>query len=295
MNKSNHNIIIAILIFLNIFTLFKINSLENYIDRSLQDKDYAIRSLQNDISSIYSNVDSRLEKQASILDTYNINFGDELNSDKLTVPVDVTIIPKEFKDNLTAALEFNGKTVPMKNDGITFAATVDIYIFDSFDLVIVLEQDGIKRTETLESYGDIQYKYLLGVKSGLNGNESYQSGKYKFDGEIKLIIDGPSSNFSKKLSIIKDLNGAVIEEEQIEDVYKEIDIEVNDEVEMFAGDKYTVYALVQDKYGLSYKYIITTYEIDKDGKSVNSYPEWTNGSILEIKDKSGKLVFKSDY
>ena len=48
-------------------------------------------------------------------------------------------------------------------------------------------------------------------------------------------------------------------------------------------------------YGINYKYIILAYEIDGNGKPVSSRPEWTNGSITEISDKDGNVLFAPEY
>jgi hypothetical protein len=53
--------------------------------------------------------------------------------------------------------------------------------------------------------------------------------------------------------------------------------------------------LVQDKYGLIYKYVVLSDKIDSNGKLVNVKPEWTNGSVIEITDKNGNILYKPDY
>lgn len=66
---------------------------------------------------------------------------------------------------------------------------------------------------------------------------------------------------------------------------------VKGEVELFANDKIELYIYLVDKYGLNYKYIVLSDEIDSDGKLKNMRPEWTTGSLVEIKDKNGKILF----
>lgn len=295
MIKNNQNFVIVLLIFLNFFTLFKLNSLENSMDRSLQENNNTISNLENEINNIYANVDKMLEKQLSILDTYNVEFAGEMDSDKLTVPVAVSITPKEYSDGLTATLQINNENIAMENEGISFSAYADLKVFEDSQIKVILEQDGIKKTETLEEFNDLQNKYLLDIQGGFNGNSSYRSCKFMYDGEINLFIIGSQEDNIEKVSVIKDINGSIIGEQKIEDLSGDILIDIDDEVELGASDKFTMYVHVQDKYGLNYKYIIMTYEIDSKGEDVNKYPEWSNGSIVEISDKNGKVLYTPEY
>jgi len=295
MIKNNQNFVIVLLIFLNFFTLFKLNSLENSMDRSLQENNNTISNLRNEIYNIYSNVDKKLEKQMSILDTYNVEFAEEMDSDKLTVPVAVSITPKEYSDGLIASLQINNENIAMKNDGISFSTYADLKVFENSQIKVILEQDGIKKTETLEEFYDLQNKYLLNIQGGFNGYSSYRSGKFIYDGEINLFIIGSHEDNIEKVSVIKDINGSIIGEQEIEDLSGNVLIDINDEVELGASDKFTMYVHVQDKYGLNYKYIIVTCEIDSKGEDVNNYSEWSNGSIVEISDKNGKVLYAPEY
>ena len=70
---------------------------------------------------------------------------------------------------------------------------------------------------------------------------------------------------------------------------------VKKEVELSANDKIELYVNLHDKYGLNYKYIVLADKIDSDGKLILSRPEWTNGSMVEIRDKNGKVLLENKY
>ena len=55
-----------------------------------------------------------------------------------------------------------------------------------------------------------------------------------------------------------------------------------------------VYANIQDKYGINYKYIVLRDEVDANGEPVFRRPEWSSGSILEI-TRNGKAFNVPDY
>ncbi|MDD4089337.1 MAG: hypothetical protein PHP29_06575, partial [Tissierellia bacterium] len=57
MKKENFNFIIAALILLNIYTIFKLNSMERTLDYNVQYLDREQRNLSREIDDIYFNVD----------------------------------------------------------------------------------------------------------------------------------------------------------------------------------------------------------------------------------------------
>ncbi|MFA9422603.1 MAG: hypothetical protein ACERLG_03435 [Sedimentibacter sp.] len=295
MKKNNLHFIVAGLIFLNLFTLFKLYNLENTMESRFQQNEMAHNNLQGEISNICINVDAKLKKQASILDNYNITFGDELNADDLTIPVTLSITPKIYSDGLTAYMLINNLKIPMQKNGTTFSAETQSSIFDNLQLKVILKQDGIEKTESIEEYSDLQYKFLLDLFGGFSGDYKYSSGKFQYKGEINLKFSGPQNNSPEKISIVKEMNGTIIDEQPVDISNDMTIIPVDGEVKMAANDRLIFYVNVQDKYGLNYKYIVLAYEIDSNGKSVKGTPEWTNGSIMEISDRSGNILYMPKY
>lgn len=295
MKKNYLYIIIAALILFNIYTLNKVSN----IDRNIQQIFNQQNNLSNEINNIYSNVDEKLKKQASMFDSYDVTFGDELNADNLTVPVKISVTPKENSENLTAELLINNERHSMIKNKTTFNTQVNAYVFDPFKIMIVLNDNGTEKIETIDEYNDLQYKYLLDLYGHFAGNTKYSSGKYQYDGDIIIDFSGPTYENPKKISILKYVNGDLIDEQELDINGNKSKFDshrmhsVKDEVELSANDKIEIYISVQDKYGLNYKYIVLADKIDSDGKLVRMRPEWTNGSMVEIKDKNGKVLLEN--
>jgi hypothetical protein len=293
MKKNKLYYIIGTLVLLNLFTLFKLNSLENYVDNYLQQNNFAANNLRNEINNIYSNVDAKLKKQASIFDSHNLTFGN-LNSSNFTIPITLSVIPKEYSKGLTASLLLNDRSFPMKNEETSFVVTADAFIFDDFKLRVVLEQNGVKRIETIEGYYDLKNKYLLGINGGFSGESSYSnsSNQYYYNGKINLHVNSPQSNRAVKLSIVNDVNGSIIDEQKA-DPSNNMTVDVKKSIKLEAGDKLTVYAVIQDSYGLSYKCIIDVFEVDVNANSPNKHLEWEMRRLVEISDKNGKILYSA--
>lgn len=293
MKKNYLYIAIVALILFNVYTINKVNNIGNLVDRNMQQIQSDQTNIRNEISNIYSNVDEKLKKQASVLDSYDVVFGDELNTENLTVPVNISVTPKENTGNLTAELLINNERYSMNKNETTFTSQINTYVFDSFKMMIVLNDNGTEKIETIVEYDDLQYKYLLSLYGHFAGNTQYSSGKYQYDGDIIIDFSGPEVNNPEKISISKYINGTFIDEQEVDmrgsDRGMHSIHSVKGEAELSANDKIEICISVEDKYGLSYKYIVLADEIDSEGELVTMRPEWTNGS-LEIKDKNGKVL-----
>ena len=290
MKKKALYFIVTALLLLNLVTFSKLNSLENNINNRFQQSDFAANSLRNEINSIYSNVETKLKKQGSILDKYNVAFG-ELNPSNFTIPVTLSITPKVYSKGLTASLQLNNNSVLMKNDGTSFVATVESSVFDDFQLKVILEENEVKKIETIEEYYDLRNKYLPVITGGFSGESSYSSNEYHYNGKIDLQIGSPHPISVGKVSIVNDVNGVIVSERKI-DPSNSISVDVKEDIKLSPGNKLTVYAMVQDSYGLNYKYIIDVYDMGSNKAPFDNFKgEMRMQRLTEITDKNGKLLY----
>lgn len=301
--KRNFEIIIVALVLLNIFTILKLNSMQNSFDNKYNHLINAVEGTNSIVSGITSNVNAILEKQGSILDSYEITFGDKLNED-LTVPVKISVTPKEYSEGLNASLVINEESILMQKSGASFISTVNLNIFEIFQPKVILEQNGVQKIESIdEYYGDIQQKYLLQINGEYSGSESYSNGKYSLDGNIDLHIYSQQNSIPEKISIIYDVNGKIVKEQQVEVsemnnvdfVTNFINIDLNEIIDLKVNESLTVYAIIKDNYKLTYKYISKVIEIDSNGNTVHKVPEYTTGSVIEITDKDGNVLYVPKY
>lgn len=291
MKKKALYFTIAALLLLNMFTLYKLNSMENSINNLFQQSDIVTNSLKNDINNIYSRVEANLKKQGSILDNHAVTFG-EFNPSNLTIPVTVSITPKEYSKGLIASLQINDKNVLMKNEGTSFVVTVNANIFDDFQLKVDLNKNGVEKIETIEEYDDLKSKYLLAISGGFNGGSTYGSNQYQYSGKIVFTFVSSQSNSVEKISIVNDVNGFIISKREIEPS-NNVSVDFNDKIKLSNGEKLRTYAMVQDKYGLNYKYFVSVFAIDSNGKPINDNSTLEMRGLAEISDRNGKILYSS--
>lgn len=303
MKKKILYLIIILLALSNLFNSIRLNNLENIINNNMQ-QGYRIEdNLRGEINNIYSNVDEKLKKQASIIDSYDVKFGSKLNTDDLTIPITVTMTPKEYSEGLTSSLQLNDEIIEMKRNGTTFSITTNTSIFDDLKLKAILNENGVKKTETIEEEYDLKGKYILEmIDCRFVGSISQSSGNYIYDGNINIHFNRFEEDNPKSLTIIKVINYNVIEEQQIDlskvklSYERPVEIPIKNTLDLGDGDKFVVYANVVDKYDLTYKYIIINSEFNDNGDSVSSasYNRGIN-RLIEIRDKNGKVIYEPKY
>jgi hypothetical protein len=291
MKKNAIYFVIGALVLSNLYTLSKLDRLKKDTENLYLQNQNTYENLRRNIDNIYANVDERLKKQMSILDSHEVKFGEFSPSD-LTVPVTVTITPKDYSEGLTASVELKNKSFPMKKEGTTFAATIDYNIFEELKIKVALEDKEVKKIETIEEFHDLRNKYLLDINANFNGETSYHSNLYSVNGKINFSFNfAGENNKAEKISIVKEVNGNILDEKKVEDSnYKEVDFKEN--IKLTVGDKLCVYANIEDSYGFRYKYAIMTLEPDSEGGPSEKLGEMSR--VIEIRDKTGKILFKAE-
>lgn len=295
MKKNRIYFIIIGLIILNCYSLVKLERLETNLDNIIHQVDYTENNLRNEINTIYSNVDEKLKKQGSILDSHQLTLG-KLNEDDVTVPITLRITPKEASQNLGASLEFNDKIITMKKEGTSFSVTFDAYVLDKPEMKVVLENNGVQKIETFEEHIDLRNKYFLEISGGIEGSSSYGSDTFQHRGTISLYFSYTEYNSPKKITVIKEVNENIISQNTEEASYHN-SIPLNEKYKLSKGDKLDIYAIVEDQYGFNYKYKLLNYEVDSNGNPIPGNHEFPEKRVVEIRDKSGKIIYepKNDF
>ncbi len=290
MKKRTLYLIIGILVFMNILILNKLNQLNNRIG-NLQ---HTHMDIINRIDGIYSNIHSMLKKEASIIDSYNIELGN-LNTDDYTVPIKVTISPKEYTDDLTASLHINDDSTEMNKNGTTFSATANAYIFDDeVQVSIGLKHGDIIKSETIEKLYNLKSKYILGIYGHFDGESTSRPTGYSYKGNIEFDFEDSKGNSPVEISIVEELNGNIVREEPVKVSNNlSVSIPVDREIKLKQKDKFLAYANVKDRYGLIYKYIIMSLYVEdtENGVPIIDRYQDING-IVQISDKNGNILWK---
>ncbi|MDF2590203.1 MAG: hypothetical protein K0S41_4044 [Anaerocolumna sp.] len=294
MNKNKLYIIIIALVILNLYTLAKIKYLENTVNNHYQQYINSQSMFNQNINNIYNNVDEKLKKQASILDSYNVTFG-TFDSEKLMVPIEVSITPKEFSDGLEAFIAIGDEIIPLTRKNTNYTGTFKMNVFHDFNMKAILDYSGTKKTETIEEYFSLREKFLLGISGGFGGTSSYSSNTITFDGDINFDFNTVSDNAVTSITIIQELNGNIIKQETIDAAeikHDHIVIKEKDRIMVSVKDKFLIYALITDKYGLTYRFNVETFQyLISNGTETQMENRVDLGLVSEIRDKNGNILY----
>ena len=129
MKKQTTYILVAALIVLQLYSITRINSLQSRVENLNNNVHSVENRLDNQISSIYQNVDQQLEAQASLILNSSTKVG-KLNIATLTVPVTFTIEPKVITETMSVFLDFNGELVRLEKLELQYSTTKNLKISD---------------------------------------------------------------------------------------------------------------------------------------------------------------------
>ena len=202
MKKNTQYIIIAVLIILQVISCLQINSMRTRMDQLTNDIS-AVRSNVNNVisglDSLYSNIDEKLEEQASPIEDVEIEIG-LINKENLTVPITYTVIPKEVSDNTSISLVFDKETKTMQRSGSSFNLTVPADIFGEglYPYLVISENDiaKIEKDDSL-SIDNIKDKVYPHLSIHLMGLGHLNGKSYVRTGTIESDMKPPE--FSKEI------------------------------------------------------------------------------------------------
>ena len=127
-------------------------------------------NLNSTISSIYNNVDEKLEQQASLITFFDFQYG-ELDSENLKVPVSVKIIPKTATASTKLTLDFGSRTVDMKKgENMEYTADFksDLFLGESDETVkLIISEGNTTKSEELDWYISSLHNHFLPNLHGL--------------------------------------------------------------------------------------------------------------------------------
>lgn len=295
MKKNSIVIPVILLLILQAISLFRISRLESQISELTGQ----VAGIANNSSSlagnIYSNVESLLKRQASIIDSYDFTFG-EVDKNSFEVPVTFTVTPKVSSQNTVAKLVLSGEDFIMERSGTTYSATGSISIFDELKASVIFSESGADSTEKLGEFGMLMEKFIPSFSVRFDGSSGYRknndeaSGTYERKGTIALELYNFGSAAIIEAALIAEVDGVVVSEDDFSDSKA---LQVDRKYELKAGQTLVMYVKAVDSLGLTH--IIRTNEISigADGnQSGEEIWDWDNNKTLL--DKDGKVVFTYD-
>ncbi len=275
MNETKKNtglkIVVAILAIALVACFIWVNTLNNEINRLSKAMYSQHQQFMNQIESIYTNVDQKLQEEASLLSGVSAEYG-ELNLENHTIDVTVKLVPKLVSDDMKISVSINGRSVDLTKTGSAFTGTIPVDVYNIGELMLMSIETG---ADTQTQYlSEIQVEYLWEERipslyhCDISGSGKLGEGKYTLTGMLDIncsaVEQTPNVRF-EKFVLVTELNGKEINREDISQdvlnfqnyphgVYFRDDYTM--ECEAVEGDELCIYLEATDSLGYLHRRLI---------------------------------------
>jgi hypothetical protein len=318
--------LVAVLLILQFVSLARIGSLQDDLRNTRNELTNMTSQQSSQINSIYSRIDDRLKKQASIISSYDYEFG-AVNTANLTLPLTFQVTPREIKEDTSLALYVSGESVAMSRSGTNFTATLPANIFSTLEARVVIEDGGVTRTEDLPVQENLRYRALPTVYARFeNINASYSrnpdglSGEYKISGRIGADVKpAMNGNTIEQARVVIDRDGEIIAEKLIGNgngiwsphespLFTEspeakpvpikggtIFIDIDEKFTLSARQALTFTVVAVDSLGLSHRVIAENFTLDARAEPVKEvYWRLLKDASMTI-SKNGEVLYETSF
>jgi hypothetical protein len=280
-------IFIALVAVFGISLNSKVESRINNLSNQVGSLSANVSSQNQQINGLYSQIEDLLKKQGSIIDSYDITYG-TFNSDDMTYEVSLIVTPKESKESTTAAFNLGDLRSDMSRSGTSFSATIKVPVAKEVSPTVTFYEDGNIRSETLNDTVSFRENFIYQIKCGFSGGTTYRDRQLRYDGNIFISFAPPNGSVTESGRLLAILNDKEIWTKEIPvDAQNENNIKFNETFPVNSGDKFTLFAEIRDKSGITYRYPMDRTAVSPDGKSRSE--DYLPGQCT-IYDKNGKEI-----
>lgn len=277
-----------------------ISDLRNEIDNLRNSHIYAIDDLRDNINLIYSNVDGKLKKQASLFSKIDYDYGEPDTATK-KAKLSLTVVPKTLTDDMKISVTIGDETVEFVRSGNEFNATalVDLFLdYGAYPMLTIQTADSTQ-TEYAEdiSLDGLYYKYLPTLDADITANSSFNYGAsvLRVNGTLNISDNSDKSDFEatvKSYTLVTEMNGKETDRKDItaevmaaEDDYSS---SFNETYKITESDKLRIYVIAEDSLGFIHKSLAYSWQ-----NSVEVMPEMIYDEL--IYDSQGNLLCGEEY
>ncbi len=288
MKKRLPSILLFVLCFSQVISLVKLYTLENELQNTKNHLSASASNTDMQIQQIYENVDAKLKKQTSILDSIHYELG-EIEKDTLTLPVTFTLTPKEITKDGTVKLNLTGKDILMKRSGTTFSATTSLDIFKLPIPTILIENGNTVKSEQWEEFSleNIKERVIPSLYATMSGSATYRSGEYHRSGMVNVEYKKTDSGIAfVDVRLVIDVDKKVVFDKKIspDSDWERLSYEFDQKIPLEENQSYTMTLIATDTLGLSHHCVIDSWQSSDHSRTPNLNQE-------TIYNKDGKLLY----
>ncbi len=289
---SKSYIIIAILVGLQFHSLARINSLEHEIEHSRHRLKSNYESLNDKISSIYDDLDKKLEEENSLINRANLDIG-SLDPENLSIAIEFTVEPKILDVSTRVYLDFEGELLELERSDLVYRGSKSFKISDKVYPKIIIESDGIKYIEDDERLmlSSLRYEIFPYIYANYSGKSSYRSNNYIMDGSLDVDYKLSKSDITfVDMKYVVKVDDEIIRQIPIKAENKGegrniFRLDIDDSYPMEKGQILTLNLIAVDTLGFTHEYLFSQYEAASNMQR-EPYLE-----KMSIKAPNGEIVY----
>lgn len=299
MKERIYRIVAIVSCIVSILCLFQIKRLNNELQNLDRNMNNQISAVNSSVNSIYGNIDSLLEKQASILSDFGYEYG-KADYKNGIITTHFYISPKEYASEQTKALlSVNGREYDMTYENGTYCVDIDLPLYDnSYDSTVYFYDNGTVRTERVDFCVYPQYDVIPYVYSSFGGSNSINGNKYNVSGPVDIDINvGDVSAMPEIINayIIETVNGEIVNKEKVNPEYDHSDgnyihgqVDIQKSIEAEDGNSYGLYIALEDS-NVYYVVMLDGFKIE--GNNVAHRELYSDADIYS---KDGRLLLRGN-
>lgn len=282
--------------------LLRIGSLQEQIETLQSNQSSQFSNLQGQISGISGQVERSLEEGASLLASFETEYGQmDVSSGQVTLTC--SLVPKVMTPDTAAQLICNGQPCQMERqgDGFVLKLPIDLYQETIVEKAVLLRQDKTE-TQKLDEYFSPRIDYLPSLYANWSGTGRRRTAgntSYDWDGTVDLSASCPTEcSFSEPVLLVY-IDGALAERltlEWEEDAAQKlaegntITAPLIGEWELSPGQTLDFYLEVKDQHNLLYRCQLEHMVLDANGEPSSEDMSWW-GMEASIYSEQGKLLY----
>ncbi len=294
MKKNVTATLFGVMILLNLILWFRTITLQQNIENLQQNMSNQFSHVLSEVRSISYNVASTLEAQDNIFDDSSWSFG-AIDSKSMTLPMTVSVVPKESTADTVATLTINNTSVTMTRDGVHFTGVISVALFENLEVYVTLDSAGVRRSQQLVNClppFEERLPVLYAQNAGGSSFETYAN-KFTLNGPIDINLYTPENTTVTSLKIVTTDNGATIRELPLKSVLEPpvwtqmADYELSLTFE--PNHTYETTVIATDSNDLTYRVIVDRQVVDNNGR-VSGFGERDAWGEMVILDKNGRVL-----
>ena len=159
--------------------------------------------LNEEIFSLQTNIEAALEEENSLIESYSVKVL-ELDLEKRTYQVSVSVVPKEYSSSTRTSVFFGVNEFPLVLNRYAFEGIIELSFSDIYDgnMTFLFSNGEKKNTEIAKDYVGIQTKLEKLLYGSIEKIPSYRNGQLIFNHLVEYSLNEYESQEYQSLELV---------------------------------------------------------------------------------------------